>query len=77
MKFYNPFKPHLIKVGEKYAVRKFVPLSVYLNISDPRSFNCVSDITKSTWSISNTLEEAQEHWKNIKCFVLNLKPVEK
>ena len=23
MKLYNPFKPHLVKIGNRYAIRKF------------------------------------------------------
>lgn len=73
MKFYNPLKPHFIKVGEKYAVRKFVPFPVYLDIRYPSDFIRTSDITTSTWAKSVTLEEAREALKKYNELLAKLK----
>lgn len=59
MKFYNPFKPHLIKVGKKYAVRKFAPLATYLDIRSPYGFYGAMEISTSVWGKADTLIEAQ------------------
>lgn len=71
MKFYNPFKPHIVKIGATYAVRRmcfttflFWPSWEYRDSKDNYWWNTSSHVLH--YCMNNTLEESRKLLQRLK-----------
>lgn len=72
MKFYNPFKWHIIKDGHgSYYIRKYTPFPIYLDIYSPQ--HAWPDAYKDKWCRCHTIEQAEKALDNHLAYVEGLK----
>ena len=68
MKLYNPFKWHLVQIGDKYALRKWIGIYVWMYL-DSVSFNKWFFSVAIRHYLYDTKEAAQKRLDNLKVTV--------